>query len=86
MTREPLDYGACKKRLQAITHDAAILASFDRLAECAAAGDDGPDVDLKRMIRAEAAFDEFLRNDMRLGISLDYVFGGRGEPFLSPAA
>ena len=38
-TREPLDYGECRKRLQAITTDAAILDSFDRLAECTAVGD-----------------------------------------------
>ena len=84
MTREPLDYSECRARLQAITADAAILESFDRLAECAAAGDDGPCVDLERMTRAEEAFDVFLSDDMRLNISLDYVFGGRGEPFLSP--
>ena len=83
-TRAQLDYSECRARLAAITNDVAILDSFDRLAACAAAGDDESGVDLKRMILAENALDEFLRNDMRLNISLDYVFGGRGEPFMPP--
>ena len=86
MTRAPLDYNECRKRLQAITTDAAILDSFDRLAECTAAGDDEASDDAERMARADEAFDGFLSDDMRLNISLDYVFGGRGKPFLSPEA
>jgi hypothetical protein len=83
-TTTRLDYGECRKRLCAITTDAAILDSFDRLAECTAAGDDEAFDDAERMARADEALDGFLSDDLRLNISLDYIFGGRGKPFLSP--
>ena len=39
-TREPLDYGECRKRLQAITTDAAALDSFERVAQCGEVNDE----------------------------------------------
>ncbi len=60
-----IDYDACRKRLQAITTDAAALASFERVAQ------------------SGEAESEFLAAVMRLNISLDYVFIGKGEPFLT---
>ena len=83
-TREPLDYGECRKRLQAITTDAAILDSFDGLAESMAAGDDEAFDDAERMARSDEAFNRFLSDDMRLNISLDYIFGDRNGLPLPP--
>ncbi len=83
-TREPLDYGECRKRLQAITTDAAILDSFDRMAESVAAGDTEALDDEVRMGRSDDALDTFLSDALRLNISLGYVFFGTGEPSMSP--
>jgi len=83
-TREPIDYAAARKRLQAATADAAALASFDCMVESVAAGDgDVPDND-PRGERWNEAMGGFLANAERLNIGLDYVFGGRGEPILPP--
>ncbi len=59
------DYDACRKRLEAITTDAAALASFERVAQ------------------SGEMESEFLEAVARLNISLDHVFVGGGESFLS---
>ncbi len=84
MTREPFDYGECRKRLRSVTTDAEIIASLDRVAECSAAGDSEAFDDQARMDRTDNALEDFLGDALQLNISLDYIFGGRGEPFMSP--
>ena len=85
--REPesrIDCDACRKRLQAITTDPAMLASFDRMVESQAAGEAEAFNDPAKMTRWNDAMGGFLADAARLNISLDYIFGGRGEPFMSP--
>ncbi len=77
-------YDDSRKRLQAITTDAAALASFDRMRKSEAAGDADAFNDQARITCWNDAMGGFLADTARLNISLDYVFGGRREPFLSP--
>ncbi len=58
-------YDDSRKRLQAITTDAAALDSFELVAQSGEVNE------------------EFLEAVARLNISLDHVFVGGGEPFLS---
>ena len=82
--RDPSFYPDSRKRLEAITTDAAALASFDAMVECIAAGDYEADDDEARRGRADDALSACLGDMFRLNISLDHVFLNKGEPFLSP--
>ena len=83
ITAEPFDYDACRKRLRAIITDAAALASFDRMAEGEMAGDAEAFDDKARLGRWNDALGKYVANAIRLNISLDYIIGGRGEPFMA---
>lgn len=65
-------YADARKRLIAVTDDAAVLAALDRMAE-SAGGDDR---------ETDAALGVFLREAARLNLSLDYIFCGAGEPHM----
>ena len=84
MTSEPFDYAACQKRLRSVTAEAEIIASFDRMVDGDLAGDSEAFDDPARLARSNDAMSSFLTDTARLNFSLDYIFGGRGEPFLSP--
>ena len=81
-TREPFDYDACKRRLRTVTTDAAILDSFDRVIEMERAGDAEAFDDAPRLARWNAAMGEYIANAIRLNISFDFVFVGKGQPFM----
>ena len=77
-------YPDSRMRLEAITNDAAMLASFDAMVESADAGDgDVPDND-PRGERWNAAMGDFLADIARLNISRNHVVLDKGRPFLSP--
>ena len=84
--REPessFDYDACRRRLRAVTTDAAMLDSFDRMAASEIAGDAEAFDDEPRITRWNHAMKAFIENAIRLNISFDYIIGGRGEPFIA---
>ena len=84
--REPessFDYDACRRRLRAVTTDAAMLDSFDRMAASEIAGDSEAFDDKPRITRWNAVMKAFIGNAIRLNISFDYIIGGRGEPFVA---
>ncbi len=76
-------YAESRERLVAITSDEALLAAFDLQAKYDLAGDSQSE-DRERVARWDAALGDFLGEMVRLRLSLDYVFGGKGEPFLPP--
>lgn len=82
ITRAPFDYDSCKRRLRSITTDAAMIDSFDRVAELELAGDSKAFDDSPRIGRWNDAMRAYIENSIRLNISFNYVIGGRGEPFI----
>ena len=78
-----IDYDAARARLSSITTDPAALASFDSMVESETAGDGEAFDDDARMTRWNDAMGGFLKNTLRLNISLDYLFGDRREPFMA---
>ncbi len=76
-------YAASRERLASVTSDEALLAAFDLQAEYDLAGDSQSE-DRERVARWDAALGDFLGEMVRLRLSLDYVFGGKGESVLPP--
>ena len=76
-------YAAARERLTTITSDEALLAAFKRQAESDLDGDSESE-DQARLDRWNEAMGDFLAEMMRFRLSLDYVLGGKGEPFLPP--
>ena len=77
-------YPDSRKRLIAITNDAAMLASFDAMVESEAAEEAEAFDDQARQTRWNDAMGGFLANIERRNISLNHVFLDKGEPFLLP--
>ena len=76
-------YAAARKRLQSITHDPAVVAGFDRMAESSNAGDAEAYDDKARTARWNDAMGTFLSDAERRNFSLDYIFRGSGSPFMA---
>ena len=76
-------YAASRERLASLTSDEALLAAFDLQAEYDLAGDSHSD-DRKLVQRWDTAMGDFLGEMMHFRLSLDYVFGGKGKPFMPP--
>ena len=82
-TQATSDSAACKRRLRSVTTDAATLASFDSVVEGELAGDSEAFDDPPRLARWNDAMGDYIANAIRLNISFDFVFAGRGEPFMA---
>ena len=76
-------YAEARDRLTTITSDEALLTAFDLQAEYDLAGDSESD-DPRLVERWDTAMGDFLAEIMRFRMSLDYLFGGKGAPFLPP--
>ena len=80
------DPTAARERLQSITSDPDLLAAFDGMTASANAGDAEAFDDPARVSRWNDTMGSFLAHVMRRRISLDFVIGGAGDPFMKELA